>query len=611
MDRSAVRSALQDSDRTVRAVVGASLLALLLRVAFLGHRVAHFDEGRVAYWAMEYAETGAISYRFIVHGPFAQYADRWAFALLGHSDFSMRLVVALVGAALPLVALLFRSRLRDGEVVAMAALLAFNPVLIYYSRFYRSSLLVAAFMTAALGFGVAAADRDRPLLLYPAAVFAGLGFASKENAVLYVLCWLGAGALLLDYSLLNPVRAETGRGAVAGRVDRLRALLTGRTSRAARDRVRGWALHVGGGAVAFALVCLFFYAPRAPGPGVGLWEAVFDPRLFPQLLDATWADVSAGLDYWFGGSVEPGCHADNLVDGYVCYLEQFVGTLGRYAAVISAFSVLGFVVERYGTVRPRPLVMFASYWGVASVLGYPLGTDIYGAWITVNALVPLTVPAAVGLAVVGRWGWDAFVAEDRTGTALIAVVFLLVAALLVVPTVGSVYLHPTAEANGLVQYAQPQQDVRPTVEDLGAIAAANDGTDLLFYGDEIVADPETAGPPEPDCTRMVATLPLQWYIRADDVETECAYDAPALEERLGGSDDPPVVIAAVDREGEVVDHLDGDYERRYHHLRTMGREVVVFVDRDALADAEAGRFRASQRARSTVAMATRPGVTDG
>lgn len=581
MDRSAVARALHDTDRTVSVVAGISLLALLARLLFLGDRVAHFDEGRVAYWAMEYQETGAISYRFIVHGPFVQYVDRWVFALLGPTDFSMRLVVAVVGALLPLVALLLRDRLRDTEVVAMAALLAFNPVLLYYSRFYRSSLLVAAFMTAALAVGLRAADRRRPTLLYAAALLAAFGFASKENAVLYVLCWLGAGALLLDFALVSPRTAKTGSGAVVERAHRFRSALGGR---AGRSRARTWGLHVVGAAALFLLVSFYFYAPRAPGDGVGLWETVFNPLLLPELLDATWADIDAGLNYWFGGSVEPGCNEDNLVDGYWCYLEQFVGTMGRYAAVTSTFAVLGFLVERYTTDRPRPLVMFASYWGVASVLGYPLGTDIYGAWITVNALVPLTIPAAVGLSLVGRWGWEAFVEEDHTGTALTAVLFLAVAGLIVGPAVGAVYVNPTADENGLVQYAQPQQEFRPTLQDTAAIAATHEGTDLLFYGEELVADPQTAGPPEPKCTRMVATLPLHWYIRADDVATDCAYDSDALDKKLG-EDPPPVIIAHVGREDEVASRLDGEYDRRNHHLRTMGREVVVFVDKNALASA--------------------------
>lgn len=581
MNRSVLSQAAGD-DRTLRAVVAVTLLALLARVVALGDRVAHFDEGRVAYWAMEYQETGVISYRFIVHGPFAQYVDRWVFALLGPTDFSMRIAVALVGGLLPLVALLFRDRLRDGEVLAMAVLLAFNPVLLYYSRFYRSSLLVAAFMTAAFAFGLRAYDRGSVPSLYAAAVLAAFGFASKENAIVYVLCWLGAGALLLDFSLQAPKHADNGADAIRRWYDRAARAVTDPLRRPAAGR---WGGHVVGAVGVFFLVSLFFYAPRAPGPGVGLWEAVFNPTKIPALMDATWADIDAGLRYWFGGSAEPGCNKDNLIAGYRCYLERFLGTLGRYAAVISAFSVVGFLVARYGGERPRPLVMFAGYWGFVSVLGYPLGTDIYGAWITVNALVPLTIPAGVGLAMVGRWGWEAFADEDQVGMALTGVIFLVVAFLIAAPAASGVYLQPTDDDNGLVQYAQPQQDMRPTLNDMATIAPSHEGTDFLLYGDELVVEPGTGGPPEPKCSRMVATLPLQWYIRADEIATDCAYNTTELDKRLSEDDSPAVVMAHASRENEVAARLDGDYDRRYHHLRTMGREVVVFVDKQAMREA--------------------------
>lgn len=56
--------------------------ALALRVVDLGTRVAHWDEGRVAYWVLRYLETGVWSYRPIIHGPFVQHAARLSFELL-------------------------------------------------------------------------------------------------------------------------------------------------------------------------------------------------------------------------------------------------------------------------------------------------------------------------------------------------------------------------------------------------------------------------------------------------------------------------------------------------------------------------------------------------
>jgi len=630
MDSSAVASALDRTDRTVRAVAGIVLLGLFARLVFLGQRVAHYDEGRVAYWALNYLETGSIRYRYIVHGPFAQYVNARIFDLFGATDFTMRLFVALVGASLPLLALLFRDRLRDSEVLAMAALLAFNPVLLYYSRFYRSTLLVAAFMTAGFGFALRAYDRNKPVLLYPAFGLAALGVASKENAVVYLLCWLGAGALLLDFSLMHPKNARTGVAAVGRRLRPLVVAVQGPNPSKdvlawggisllsllvfAYAAVSGWlliatfALLIGfiagvflaeelfprrlvfpwgeallGGVALFFVVSLYFYAPRSPGPAVGLWDAVFDPTQFPTLLDRTWADIDAGLRYWFGGSTDPGCGKDNLIEGYLCYLEHSLGVLADFAAVTVVFSVSGFAVARYAGTRPRPLVMFAGYWGFVSIFGYPLGTDIRAGWIMVNALVPLTIPAGVGLALVGSWGRETLLNEDHVGTALTAVIFLLVAGLIVGPAVSGVYLNPTSDDNSMVQYAQPQQDLRGTLDDIAAIAADHDGTDVLFYGDTLVAEPGTGGEPRPECLRLLQGLPLHWYTAADDWEAQCAYNETALDQQLS-EDRPAVIIAHSQREAQLDNRLEG-YDKRFHYLRTIGRELVIYVDEDALVGA--------------------------
>ena len=109
-DDHAARTSL---DRTTLAVLAIAALALLARLVFLGERVAHWDEGRVGYDILRYVATGAWEYRPIVHGPFLPQVNRFVFELLGASDFTARLVVAVVGGLFPLSALLFRERLRD------------------------------------------------------------------------------------------------------------------------------------------------------------------------------------------------------------------------------------------------------------------------------------------------------------------------------------------------------------------------------------------------------------------------------------------------------------------------------------------------------------------
>jgi predicted membrane-bound mannosyltransferase len=45
----------------VVGVAVVTVLSLSLRLAALGNRVAHFDEGRVAYWIVRYAATATLS----------------------------------------------------------------------------------------------------------------------------------------------------------------------------------------------------------------------------------------------------------------------------------------------------------------------------------------------------------------------------------------------------------------------------------------------------------------------------------------------------------------------------------------------------------------------
>ncbi len=554
-------------DPALAAVLALAALALAARLVFLGDRVAHFDEGRVAYWTLRYHETGAISYRHVVHGPLVQHVDAHLFGLFGTSDAVSRLPVAVFGGLLPLAALLLRDRLDDDEVVALAGFLALNPVLLYYSRFLRSTLLVAGLAFVAFCLLVRAVDGRGVGYVYAAAVALALAFAAKENAAVYVVTWAGAVLLLSDPVLFGPRSSETAGFDFGG----------GRVGPWPPDeflesvRARAYAGHAVGALAVFALVALFFYAPRDPG-GVGLWSAVGNPTTLPALLDATLEDVVAGYDYWFGQSSEPGCHTDSLAAAYVCFLGQFLGTLLTAATALTLLAVGGFLVARYVDPRPRPLVAFASYWGFASVLGYPLGTDIYGAWITVNAIVPLAVPAAVGVAALYRQGRRSLRAGDRVAPALLALALVLVAAQTGLTVATAVYADPAGSDNELVQYAQPSDDVRPAIERL----EPSDGPDMVVYGEALTND-GIRGPIPPACADYRDLLPLQWYFERRGLSATCAADPAALD-RVLADGWPQLVVARDANESALATRLDG-YESRSYDLRA-GDDAVTFYVRD-------------------------------
>ena len=560
-------------DPALTGVVAVTVVALLARLVDLGGRIAHFDEGRVAYWALEYAETGSISYRYIVHGPLVQYVDASLFQLLGTGDAVMRLPVALFGGLLPLSALLFREHLRDSEVVALAVVLAANPVLLYYSRFFRSTLLVAGFVFVAFGLAVRAHDTRRIRYVYGVAALFALALAAKENAVVYAIIWVGATGLVVDQIFFAERGEERGldvaRGYWGWLRDRGRALgLTG---------VGRYAGHLAGAVLLFALITVFFFAPRNPADGVGLWYALGHPTSLPTVIDATIADLSAGFEYWFGGTSDPGCHKDNVIDSYACFLGRFLETLAVAALPLSVLAVGGFLIERYGAVRPRPVVLFASYWGFVSVLGYPLGTDIYGAWITVNALVPLALPAAVGLAYVYRQGQAVFDEGDAVSGYPVGVVLLVLTAQVATTAGGLVYASPASADNNLVQYAQPTDDYRPVLE-MAADADTGEGTDVLIYGSKL-ATAQDLSPQEPACGDLAQLLPMQWYVARHDLEADCAVDRAALEER---GDRPPVIVARGSNATYLESRLDG-YTAETYDFRASGAVTTFFVRDDVAA----------------------------
>jgi predicted membrane-bound mannosyltransferase len=226
--------------------------------------------------------------------------------------------------------------------------------------------------------------------------------------------------------------------------------------------------------------------------------------------------------------------------------------------------------------------MFASYWAFASALGYPLGTDIYGAWITVNVLVPLAIPAAVGMATLYRIGVESLADDDGASVGLVALVFLLVAGQMAVATANGVYLNDDS-ADGMVQYAQPSDETRVAIEAMQAAARDGSEPDLLVYGEYFVddeddyvglGDDDIRVPLHPQCTKFFPSLSLPWYAYGDDVETVCAINESALDRRASI---PPVVIARSSAEPLLDERLGEGYEKTVFRLRTDEGDTVESV----------------------------------
>ncbi|MFC7057337.1 flippase activity-associated protein Agl23 [Halovenus salina] len=573
----------------VRVIAAVTLLAVVVRLVTLGERSAHWDEARVAYWAQFYDETGSLAYYWEEHGPFAQLAASNLFDIFGANDFTARLPVAVVGGLLPSAALLYREHLDRIETVALALLLASNTVLLYYSRFMRSDVLVAAFMFVALGCFVRFWDTRRARYILATGLFLGLGFGSKENAVIYLVTWAGAAALLVDQFLHSPASDESGFAY-------LRTNLGTYWSRLKQAAYR--ADYAVGMVLTFVVTMVVLFAPRGQGldrrldpatdaDPLTLGDTLTDPTNVIALVDESLGEAYSGYVDWFAQSEE------TTLDTYVSFLGDYVSVLVEYTPILTVFAILGIVFERYTRGRSRPLVMFMAYCGVASLIGYPLGSHIEGdsAWLAVHVIVPLVVPAAVGLA----WSWrqaKETVREASINPAAVVVVLVLVVGLWAwfIPA-QSVYIDDTDSDNDLVQFAQPYSDLDPLVEQMDGISDEHDGTDVVIYYGERGEDfdsyasllpstlpDDTTGRWQihPVCSSWGSTQPLNWYFATTDTEADCERSPEGLVESASSAE-VPMIVAIPDDKTVPEATLNESYEKESYYLRSIGRETTVYV----------------------------------
>lgn len=585
------RSVLASLD-TTRVILGVTAVAVLVRLVGLGTRPMHFDEARVAYWSLHYIESGSLSYRPVVHGPFIQLFNSLTFSLFGPSDVLARLPVALAGGLLPATALLFREHLRNDELVGFALFLSVSSILVYYSRFMRSDVLVAAFMFSAFGLFVRYYDTRRIGLLYGGIVFVGLGFASKENAIVYVLTWLGAAALLVDQTLYRPRRFEHGVAAMHEAVtDRLSAALLAR-----------YAGHLLGLTVVLVAVLVFFYAdrgagmagiqrpPTPPGEGAtGLWEALGQPLTVPgYAVDTLQSAANAALDHWGDPA---GTNEGSLVETYLTNVERDLEVLSWHGVFLLVFGILGFVWERYGRSQSRNLVMFAGYCGIVSLLGYPLADDIGGAhWLHVHILVPMAVPAGVGIGRFVRFFTSSIDNRDTVATVLIALVLVLVAGQVGATTVNTSFVDTTSTDNSLAQYAQPDAEAREAIDAINA-AVGDERPDVVVYSAAeydsrpLVGDRATLLT-RPLClgTGWYSSLPLPWYLEKANADVTCQQNVSALN-RTVTSNPPPVVITNGDDQSVPEARLQTQYTARTFEWFQYNHPVTFWVREDTVSGA--------------------------
>jgi len=191
-------------------------LAAVLRLLWLGRPVYHPDEAIHALEAYNF-----LNYRFnpVYHGPLLYHLEALTLRVRGDTDFTGRLVPALLGIGL-VAQVLFSARRWFGETAALwgAGLLAISPVMVAYSRrLLHDSLVMALTLGVVLYFHSARENSTKTWEGREArvgvVVLLVLFLATKANSF-FVIAMLAAYWLSL---FLRPREGRAEQGSIVGR----------------------------------------------------------------------------------------------------------------------------------------------------------------------------------------------------------------------------------------------------------------------------------------------------------------------------------------------------------------------------------------------------------
>jgi uncharacterized protein (TIGR03663 family) len=209
------------SRRRWLAVAALLVLALVIRVLFLGDRPPHHDEGVNGWMVERIRELGYYPDQpQNFHGPAYFYLLVAARETFGFGLCELRITCAVIGAVLCAAPLLLRRRLGEATALVAIGVLATSPTLVYYARYAIHETLFAAFgvLVTLSVLRFSASGRARWLYLAGAAL-AGM-IATKETTILFV------GVLGLWLTIETIVESSRARAfVILGHAVRRRAIV--------------------------------------------------------------------------------------------------------------------------------------------------------------------------------------------------------------------------------------------------------------------------------------------------------------------------------------------------------------------------------------------------
>ena len=336
------------------------VLAFALRVAWLGLKPAHFDEGVNGWFVDEMTRKGFYHYDPTnFHGPLHFYVLFLAQTLFGRSITVLRMPIVLLSTGCVGMMLAFRRYFGESACQIAAAAMAASPAMVFYGRYaiHETWLLFFLLLTA---WGLPGLWRfgERRYLWTAALGMTGL-VLTKETYVIHLVAFLLAAPCLLLYEKVSPSTPWE----FAGWKITLRDLVTV--------------------TVTCASLILFFYTG-----GFLDWSAL--PGLWKTF--HTW--VQTGTEHKSGHEKE------------WSYWLQLLGRVRMDRRARAGFGSLWLLLPR----TPR-VARYLAIYGVGALIGYSI-VPYKTPWCIISLLWPFYFVFGIGTVRLAKWidGWTVGVA---------------------------------------------------------------------------------------------------------------------------------------------------------------------------------------------------------
>ena len=462
-DRRSPGEWLRSHSRAEVAVwVGLIVLAVVLRVWDLGSRPFHHDESQDAYFSYTFSQDfKSYSYNPLLHGPVRFYLTALNYKLFGDSNFTARLAPVYMGTLL--VGLPYLLRHQMGRVAAIAAglILAISPSVLYFSRFAREDIYLAA---VSLGLFVACfrfVRKPRTLTLCLIGFLISFSFGVKESGL--VTTFIVGGFFITAVGVQGILAQRRGGAFTDGEV-------LGAIAKV------GWPAWVSSIAV-LVFTYSFLFTRFFTGFTCTTTEYAGHPAHQTSCLDG----VFYGLGYWQAQQkVARGGDSAWLYPGII-FSNEWPVLLLAVVGVVFTF------------LRPSLLRFFALWMFVCTLAFYMWGSERF-AWLVLHPLVPLVLLAGIGLQ--SLWELRSRIAR---GGAFAAV------------AIGAAYLI----------FASFETNARDGAIPRSWVVSTQSSVQVKQVTDQIaglIAKAKAEGQPQPGITidsSSGATFPYAWYLRHD------------------------------------------------------------------------------------------------